>query len=122
MLFRSNAQTLKETLDLGAAGYSSVMANFHPELYACALKLYYAKHDLARELFDFTSLAALIENIDYPVCAKYYLQLEGLDISLSSRVLKGQSFSTTSKLQMEQLWRLTQVYKQKCQDILSVSA
>lgn len=32
-LFNANTSTLLETLELGASGYSGVMANFHPELY-----------------------------------------------------------------------------------------
>ena len=34
MLFNANAQTLLHSLKGGAAGYSGVMANFHPELYS----------------------------------------------------------------------------------------
>src|SRR5699024_7777998 len=32
LLFNANTSTLLETLHLGAAGFSGVMANFHPEL------------------------------------------------------------------------------------------
>ncbi|WHH61733.1 dihydrodipicolinate synthase family protein [Petroclostridium sp. X23] len=32
-LFNANTSTLLETLQLGASGFSGVMANFHPDLY-----------------------------------------------------------------------------------------
>ena len=39
-LFNANTSTLLETLELGASGYSGVMANFHPELYVKLCNIY----------------------------------------------------------------------------------
>ena len=39
-LFNANAQTLLPSLELGAAGFSGVMANFHPDLYARLYQLF----------------------------------------------------------------------------------
>lgn len=71
-LYNANTTTLLSSLRAGAVGFSGVMANFHPRLYA-----YLCEHpqgDAAEELSAFLSIASLIERQYYPVNAKYYLQ------------------------------------------------
>lgn len=80
-LYNANSATLLETVYMGAAGISGVMANFHPELYSAMFDAVEAG-DSERAQFLQYSLSALsvIENQNYPVNAKYYLQLEGLPV------------------------------------------
>ena len=82
-LYNANAPTLLGSLKLGVAGYSSVMANFHPQLYAWLCRNWRQEPEIAERL------QAFLGNVSggplYPVSAKYYLQLEGVPLSLHSR-------------------------------------
>ena len=62
------------TLNAGAAGFSGVMANFHPEMYAWLCDNYASQPDLAQRVQNFLGLASCIEGHMYPVCAKKYLK------------------------------------------------
>jgi 4-hydroxy-tetrahydrodipicolinate synthase len=102
-LYNANSATLFATLTMGAAGYTGVMANFHPELYIKGIKLLEISSEKAEELFQFLSLASVIERQFYPVNAKYHLQLEGLPIQLYSRVKDHREFSSSQRLEVEHL-------------------
>ncbi|MGI6199810.1 MAG: dihydrodipicolinate synthase family protein [Christensenellales bacterium] len=87
-LFNANAQTLLETLRAGAAGYSGVMANFHPALYSqlCA----WARQGLGeqaqtQQLQALLCLYAFTESMAYPVTAKYHMNLVGVPMALYTR-------------------------------------
>ncbi len=49
-LYNANTATLLESLQEGAAGYSGVMANFHPRLYSWLCKNYAAQPEKARKV------------------------------------------------------------------------
>jgi 4-hydroxy-tetrahydrodipicolinate synthase len=66
----ANAQTLLESLQAGCHGYSGVMANFHPELYVWLYQNWRNEPEKAATLSRYLSAAALLEYLDYPVCAK----------------------------------------------------
>ncbi|NLD87951.1 MAG: dihydrodipicolinate synthase family protein [Clostridiales bacterium] len=82
-LYNANAQTLLYTLRLGAAGYSGVMANFHPELYAWLCKN--PEHEKAETVASILSMAAFTESMSYPVTAKYHMNLEGIKMTELTR-------------------------------------
>jgi 4-hydroxy-tetrahydrodipicolinate synthase len=104
-LYNANAPTLLGSLKLGVAGYSSVMANFHPQLYA------WLCDNWRREPETAELLQAFLGNVSggpvYPVSAKYYLALEGLPISLHSRTRSAEELLPVHKLQVEQLRMLS---------------
>lgn len=103
-LYNANAPTLLGSLRLGAAGYSSVMANFHPELYAWLCRNWRHEPETAERL------QAFLGNVSgpaYPVSAKYYMQLEGLPISLHTRTRSAEDLLPVHKLQTEQLRMLS---------------
>lgn len=81
-LFNANTSTLLETLELGASGYSGVMANFHPELYVKLCNIYKENPSKARKIADFLTVASLIERQVYPVNAKFYQKSIGNFLSL----------------------------------------
>ncbi len=84
-IFNANAQTLLQCLKDGAHGYCGVMANFHPDLYVKLMKSDYASRE-ASLLQDVLGLAAMIENLTYPCCAKYHLDRhEGISMEWSAR-------------------------------------
>lgn len=83
-LLNANGQTLLQSLREGAAGYCSIMANFHPELYVWLCKNYNSeKADL---LAGFLSVSCFTEGgISYPLSAKYHMNLEGIPTELITR-------------------------------------
>ncbi len=105
-LYNANTSTLLSSLKDGAVGYSGVMANFHPALYAWLCENY-EKTD-ARDLSDILSIASLIERQYYPVNAKYYLKnFEDIPISTSCRVKDDTGLTETFKKEIEMLHRIS---------------
>lgn len=105
-VFNANSATLLETLKLGAAGFSGVMANFHPSLYVWLTRNYAERPEQAEKLQDYLSLLSLIERQEYPTNAKYFLTLEGVLDTYVCRVRDTSTFQATQKLEVEQLRRI----------------
>ncbi len=104
-LYNANSTTLLASLRDGAAGYSGVMANFHPALYhwLCG----HTGHPDAARVSDFLSVAALIERQCYPVNAKYHVSaLEGLNMTLHSRVRSEAEMTDTFRDEVAALDRM----------------
>ena len=110
-IFNANAATLLETLKLGVSGYSGVMANFHPELYVWMSRQWSRETQKAEQLQDFLGVASLIERQLYPINGKYYLQLEGLNMTLNSRVKDASQFTPAERFEVKQLRRMTERYR-----------
>ncbi len=86
-VFNAHTQTLLASLRLGAAGYSSVMANVNPRLYDWLVHNFQNEHKRAERLQAFLSVAdAAMVSRCYPVSAKYFLRLEGIPMSLHTRM------------------------------------
>ncbi len=85
-LANANSQTLLTSWQEGCQAYSGVMANFHPDLYVWLYENWRREPQLAQELADYLSTAALIETLDYPICAKYWQQRLGNFATLRCRV------------------------------------
>lgn len=107
-IFNANTATLLETLKLGVAGYSGVMANFQPDLYVWLLQNWREQPEKAEELIGFLSMTSLIEKQLYPVNAKYYLMLEGVFDNYVCRVKDHRFFTETNRLEIRQLRDLSQ--------------
>lgn len=110
-IYNANAATLLETLKLGVSGYSGIMTNFHPELYRWLFENWSIYPDIAEKLEGFLSISSLIEKQIYPVNAKYGLTLHGLKMGLFTRTQDVKNFTVTHRLEIEQLYQLTSVYK-----------
>ena len=104
-IFNANAATLLESLKMGAAGYSGVMANFHGDLYTWLCNNYQKEPKRAEVLQDLLGFASTIECQMYPVNAKYHMELEGLNINLFSRVQDFRKFSPSRQMEVEQMRR-----------------
>lgn len=104
-IFNANAATLYNSLKIGISGYSGVMANFHPELYAWGMAHWREGGALVDEVFDMIGLASVVERQLYPVNAKYQMQLDGLSLELYTRVTNPKRFTSSQKLEIEQLYR-----------------
>ena len=89
-LYNAHAALLLDSLKAGAAGYSSVMLNFIPELFSLTRRYLAdetAPADLpplqqnersAREIGEFITMASAYEAQKYPLNAKHYLMRKGL--------------------------------------------
>jgi 4-hydroxy-tetrahydrodipicolinate synthase len=79
--FNANTPTLLESLKLGADGYSGIGANFYPELYVWMYNNYLTEPILAEELSDFLRIADFLIGNKYPVSAKIFQKINGIDFS-----------------------------------------
>ena len=111
-LYNANTATLLDSLRLGAAGYSGVMANMQCRLYAALCEN--PSDNRMNALSDILTICALIERQVYPVNAKYYLQLEGLPITTFSRTKDETLLNATAKKEVEMLKRITE----RCHELL----
>lgn len=95
MLYNANTTTLLDSLRAGAAGFSGVMANFHPDLYVWLMEHPYTQPALADQVQAMLTLFSKMEGQYYPVSAKYHLQTQGLPVTLYSRVRPQSGFTET---------------------------
>ena len=112
-IFNANAATLYDSLKAGCAGYSGVMANFHPEIYYKLCHEYEKDEATAKLLSDFAGFFSVAECQQYPVNAKYYLGLEGLDMTYLSRSSDASKFSSNRQLEIRQMQSITKFFKEK---------
>lgn len=112
-IFNANSATLLESLKLGCAGFSGVMANFHPELYAELYNVYKSDPDKAEILQDFIGFFSVAECQCYPVNAKYYLSLEGLEINPDSRSRNKTELTPSRHAEIRQMRALTKLFEEK---------
>ncbi len=107
-LYNANTATLLDSLQAGAAGYSGVMANFHPELYVWLCKHFAEEPEKAALLSDFLTVSSFIEHKPYPVNAKYNLQLMGIGNTLTTRTRPASDLDETNRSEVRQLKELSE--------------
>lgn len=110
-IFNANSATLLDSLKLGAAGFSGVMANFHPQLYVWLVEKWADEPLWATRLQSFLGLASAIERQNYPVNAKYHMQLEGLPVTTVTRVKDVRTFLPNEQLEVQQLKDVAEYYQ-----------
>ncbi len=111
-IYNANSATLLESLRLGCAGFSGVMGNFHPEIYAYLCKNYKNEPQKAELIQNFTGFASVAECQMYPVNAKYYLSLDGVPIRYDSRARPAAEFTANRRMEIDQLYALTKLFKE----------
>lgn len=110
-IFNANSATLLDSLKLGCTGFSGVMANFHPELYAELCRIYRDDPERAQKIQNFVGFFSVAECQCYPVNAKYYLTLDGLDIEIDSRARDKAEFADNRKAEIRQMYELSKLFK-----------
>ena len=110
-IYNANAATFLESMKMGCAGYSGVMANFHPEIYSDLCSCYETDPEKAEKLQNFAGFFSVAECQCYPVNAKYYLSLEGLDINIDSRARNKAEFTPNRMAEIKQMYELTKDFK-----------
>ncbi|MCL2060845.1 MAG: dihydrodipicolinate synthase family protein [Oscillospiraceae bacterium] len=105
-LFNANTATLLMSLQSGAAGFSGVMANFHPELYTWLVKNAPEKPREASIVQAALTMCSYIEKQVYPVNAKYHQTTIGNFNSYYTRTKDHSSFSALDKDEVSQMAHL----------------
>ena len=108
-LYNANTTTLLDSLRAGAAGFSGVMASFHPELYAWLLN--HVEDSRAETVQAALTICSEIERQIYPVNAKYHLQTVGLPITLRSRTQDCRLLTPTFQEEVRQMQVLVDYLK-----------
>lgn len=111
-IYNANSASLLETLKMGCAGFSGVMANFHPEIYSWLCKNYDKEPEKAKQVQTFLGFASLAECQMYPVNAKYYLSLEGVPMGYASRSKDASGFTLSRRMEIEQMRDITIAFKE----------
>jgi 4-hydroxy-tetrahydrodipicolinate synthase len=101
-LFNANSTTVLDSLRAGAAGFSGVMGNFHPELYVWLMRNWRSEPEKAELVQSFLGTERQL----YPVNAKYHMQLCGLPVNLHCRNKDENGLTPTLKLEVEQVKRM----------------
>lgn len=112
-LYNANSATLLESLKLGAAGYSGVMANFYPELYVWLHGNFKKEPEKAAALQSLLSTCSMAEYQYYPVNAKYCLRQQGVEMETASRVLPENNFTASKQLEILEMNRLVTLARKK---------
>ena len=112
-IYNANSATLLESLRAGCAGFSGVMANFHPEIYSWLCKNYKTEPEKAEQVQAFLAFASLAECQMYPVNAKYHLGLCGLDVGYNCRVKDASLFSEGNKKEIQQMYTVEKIFKEQ---------
>lgn len=107
-LYNANSATLLLSLRAGYAGFSGVMANFHPRLYRRLYDACHEESDLVDTLQDTLGTLSLTEGPLYPINAKYHLQLCGVPLGLYCRSKDAGALTPPRRLVIEQLHRFTE--------------
>lgn len=111
-IYNANSASLLETLKMGCAGFSGVMANFHPEIYSWLCKNYDKEPEKAKQVQAFLGFASLAECQMYPVNAKYYLSLEGVPMGYACRSKDASGFALSRRMEIEQMRDITIAFKE----------
>ncbi|TVR73225.1 MAG: dihydrodipicolinate synthase family protein [Spirochaetaceae bacterium] len=109
-VYNANAATLLASLRAGAAGYSGVMANFHPDLYCWLCQNWRTDSAFVHRIQAFLTMASVYEYQLYPVNAKYYQQLEGIPIELYCRRADCTAFTESQRLEVEHMHDLAREF------------
>ncbi|MCL2514128.1 MAG: dihydrodipicolinate synthase family protein, partial [Oscillospiraceae bacterium] len=111
-IFNANAALLLDSLYLGCSGFSGVMANFTPELYAEICDIYETNPERARIIQDYCGFASLAERQAYPINAKYYLTLDGVDMKVNTRSRDMKDFPANCAVEIDEMYAATKLFKE----------
>ncbi len=104
-LYNANSATLLSSLRAGYAGFSGVMANFHPQLYVWMCRFYDRFPEQADRLQDLLGAMSVFELQRYPVNAKRFLVEEGVLASAFCRKTGDGELAESQRLELQQLAR-----------------
>ena len=109
-IFNANGATFLESLKMGCAGYSGVMANFHANLFVWMVNNFKKEPERAAELMNFLGAASMVECQVYPVNCKYHMNLMGVPMDLMTRTKSADLLTGSKKLEIDQFYAVEQQY------------
>ena len=112
-LFNANTSTVLDSLIAGYVGYNGVMANFHIDIYKWMYTHYREQPDLAREVSDFLTVAAVSEARAYPVSAKYHYDRTGIPMSIHTRSKDKGILNENARHEIESLIRMEIIMRRR---------
>lgn len=112
-LFNANCATLLDTLRSGAAGFSGIMANYHPDLFVWLYANYEKQPEKAEELMAALSVLSGTERACYPVCCKYHMGLVGVSMEIISRSRDAAGFDELGRREMRDLVTVEQLLRKR---------
>ena len=112
-IFNANCATVLDSVEMGCAGFSGVMANFHPEIYVEMLACRQTDPQRAQLLQNFAGFASMAECQVYPVNAKYYLSLDGLPVTTRTRSRAEAELTASRKAEIRQMYAFTKEFEQR---------
>jgi len=112
-LFNANTSTLLDSLNAGYVGFNGVMANFHIDIYKWMYSHFREQSELAREVSDFLTLAAVSEARAYPVNAKYHYDLTGISMSIQTRSKDKSILNENARHEIESLIRMEMAMRRR---------
>jgi 4-hydroxy-tetrahydrodipicolinate synthase len=112
-LFNANTATLVESLKLGGAGYSGVMANFQMKLYSWIAHHWNENEKVTEEVQNFLTVCSFIELKNYPANAKCFLNLNGVAMNELARKGRQTLQDETEILELKQILSQTKALEQK---------
>ena len=114
-IYNANSAMLLESLQAGCAGYSGVMGNFHPRLYAKLCACWQDEPELAQRIQNMVGLASAAEKLAYPINVKYHMQLQGIPMSLHVRTprVDPKDFNHNARYVTRQMLALTDAFEQE---------
>lgn len=110
-LFNANCATLLDTLKTGAAGFSGIMANYHPDLLVWLYENWRKQPEKAQELMAALSVLSGTERACYPVCCKYHMGLVGVPMEIISRSRDAAGFDELGRREMRDLVTVEQLLR-----------
>ena len=110
-LFNANCATLLDTLKSGAAGFSGIMANYHPDLLVWLYENWRKQPQKAQELMAALSVLSGTERACYPVCCKYHMGLVGVPMKILSRSRDAAGFDALGRREMRDLVTVEQLLR-----------
>jgi len=109
-LFNANTLTLLDTLRNGAAGFSGLMANTHPELYAWLIENFDKDVALADTVQSMITLLSEAEGPAYPVSAKRHMKDMGIPMTLMTRTIAPDSLKPKHIETLRQAERIEKMF------------
>jgi len=105
-LFNANAATMLETLRSGCAGFSGIMANYHPDLWVWLCENYDRQPEKAELLMPLLSIMSGAEGCCHPIGAKYHMNLVDVPMTINSRAKDKADFGKTHRHEIEDLLKV----------------
>lgn len=110
-IYNANAATLLESLKMGCAGYSGVMANFHADLYVWLCANYEKEPERAQTMMNFLGAASMTECQVYPVNSKYHMNLVGVPMEIITRTKDASLLTGSKRMEIEQFCAMEELFR-----------